>query len=97
MNLTRINLLLGLTLLTIVLWVGFELFRTQRTRLSAPVVQQIEPLDPTLDMSVFELLRTRQVYAGLRPPSPSLVPLSTPAPIATQSANASPAGTTLQR
>lgn len=80
MSLKKISVILGLTLLTMISWIGFELYRTQRTKLAAPVLQQIEPLDPTLDLSVFETLRQRRSYAGTRASSPSAPLLPSPTP-----------------
>lgn len=83
MSLKKISVILGLTLLTMILWIGFELYRTQRTKLAAPVLQQIEPLDPTLDLSVFDTLKERRSYAGTRASSPSAPILPSPTPQAT--------------
>ena len=51
-----------LTLVTVLAWLGFELFHQAKKTTLPPVVQeQIAPLDPQLPVEVFEGLRKREV------------------------------------
>lgn len=53
--------ILFLTLITIVIWVGFQIFKiTTSTTIPAPTQEQIEKLDPNLDTSVLDDLKTKK-------------------------------------
>lgn len=50
--------ILFLTLITIVFWVGFQIFKVNsESTIPQPTEEQLRPLDPTLDKSVFEDLK----------------------------------------
>ena len=52
--------ILFLTLVTIVIWVGFQIFKvTTSSTIPAPTQKQIQKLDPNLDTSVFDDLETK--------------------------------------
>ncbi len=53
--------ILFLTLITIVIWVGFQIFKiTTSTTIPAPTQEQIEKLDPNLDTGVLDDLKTKK-------------------------------------
>lgn len=52
--------ILFLTLVTIVIWIGFQVFKAATTStIPAPTQKQIQKLDPNLDTSVFDDLETK--------------------------------------
>lgn len=54
MNKNLVTILL-LTLITVVVWVAFQVLRiTTSPIIPAPTQSQLEPLDPTLDKSVLQ-------------------------------------------
>ncbi len=61
MKANRNNILLAvLTLIMVVAWVGFEIFRTYRTSTTEPdVTKAITPLDPTVDETVLNGIQSR--------------------------------------
>jgi len=49
------------TLITVIAWLGFELFhQARKTTLPEIVQEQIEPLDPTLPLEILEDLEKRE-------------------------------------
>ena len=85
-----------LTLITIVFWVGFEVFRTFTQKPESPVPQSvIDPINPTLDQTALSKLQDRmyleenqigQTVAHTPEPTPvptvapTIAPSPTPAP-----------------
>lgn len=87
-----------LTLITVVFWVGFEVFRTFTKKPEDPVPQAIlNPIDPTLDQAALSKVQGR-VYLDEGQIGQTVVQkaTSTPEPttVATSSPSASPAATT---
>lgn len=55
-----IVILLISTLLTLVSWVGFEVYRAfTKPRIPEVLQRHLEPFDPTLDRSIFDQLEKR--------------------------------------
>ncbi len=94
-----------LTLITVIFWVAFEVYRTI-THKPPPVVPEeiILPLNPTLDQNILNGLSKRinlgesevgNLTAENQTPTPVPTPEVTEAPVATESATptASPSGT----
>lgn len=51
------------TTLTIVLWIFFELIKTNRTStISAPQEQAVAPFNPKIDTEIFDVLDAHQTY-----------------------------------
>lgn len=91
-----------LTLITIIFWVGFELYRALTFKPAPPVPQTIiNPLDPTLDTKALQSLQQRMFLNDSEigntqatattpaPAAPTTAPLVVPTPQATQSATPS--------
>jgi len=59
---SRTNIFIAiLTLITVLLWAGFEIWRTYSTStVSTQTAEAIVPLDPTLDETIFAELEKRQ-------------------------------------
>ncbi len=52
------------TLVTVIIWVGLTLFRTQRqTGISATQQQLAEPLNPNIDINVLNRLEQKRYYS----------------------------------
>ena len=89
-----------LTLVTVILWIGFELYHTySQSTINEEVQSQLEPFNPSLDQDVLTSLSDRQTMSEdliLQTPVPALEldtdseasPSSTP--ISTASPSASP-------
>ena len=56
----KIIIILALTLITIVFWAAFEIYRTFTTKPTPPVAQNIlEPINPVLDADALSKIETR--------------------------------------
>lgn len=84
-----------LTLITVIFWAGFEIYRTLTIKPEPPVPQPIiRPLDPTLDIKTLQSIGQRTFLSddqiGNTQPTVTLAPTATPAvtttPLATASA-----------
>lgn len=87
-----------LTLITVVFWVGFEVFRTFTKKPDTPIPQAIlNPIDPTLDQGVLSKVQGR-VYLDEGQIGQTVVEKATATPeptvAATEAPSASPSATT---
>src|SRR5689334_12473489 len=56
----KIVIIFALTLITIVFWVGFEVYRSVTTKPTPPVSSNVlEPINPTLDVDALSKIETR--------------------------------------
>ena len=84
-----------LTLITILFWLGFEIFRTLTVKPEATVPQPIiKPLDPTLDISTLQSIGQRAFLSddqigNTQPTVATVAPSATPAVTATPIASGS--------
>lgn len=62
MRASRANILIAvLTLITVLAWAGFEIWRAYRTStVTTETAETIVPLDPTLNEDIFRELEKRQ-------------------------------------
>lgn len=67
MNQKGFAFVLSFTLFTIVAWIGFEVYHIRRVKIAAPILAEIEPLDPTLDLGLLKKLKDRPSYVGSVP------------------------------
>ncbi len=89
-----------LTLITIVFWLGFEVFRTLTVKPEPTVPQPIvRPLDPTLDINTLQSIGQRAFLSddqigNVQPVVPTVAPTATPVTVTpTASASATPIAT----
>lgn len=80
-----------LTMVTTILWVGFEVYRAF-TKEPAPVLASgaLTPLDPTLDASSLNALQQRLYLSDQELTVVTPVPTPTAAPVPTATASATP-------
>lgn len=72
-----------LTLITIVFWVGFEIYRTFTQKPEAPVAENIiTPLNPTLDQTVLSKIQER-MYLDEGQIGQTVITAATPTPLPT--------------
>ncbi|HSX49017.1 MAG TPA: hypothetical protein VLE44_02050 [Candidatus Saccharimonadales bacterium] len=85
----------ALTLITIMFWAGFEVFRTLTVKPEPTVPQPIiRPLDPTLDINTLQSIGQRTFLTddqigNAQPVVPTVAPSATPAVTATPVASGS--------
>lgn len=66
----RTVLIFSLTLITVISWIGFEVYRTQRSPVTAPIQKQIAPLSPSLDLTIIRSLKNRKRLTEVTPLAP---------------------------
>lgn len=91
----RAIMLLGFTVLTMVGWIGVEVFLAQKKQIIRPIAEKAAPFSTDIKMDVLKALQERETFEEYTPvttpiviptSSPSATPLPSPPPQSTPSA-----------
>ena len=88
----RTIFLLGMTVLTMVAWVGVEVFLAQKKAIVRPIAEKAAPFSTDIKADVLKKLQERPTFAEYAPATTLIIlptPSPTPQPTSSPSANPS--------